>query len=216
MPKVTEEYIRRKRTEILDAAYTVFQKKPLYEINMLDVITQAGLSKGGIYRYYKDIDYVIVELINREVGKFDFKREIDEVLAREKILFNRIESLINLLGKHINESSRSIGKIQFELTVLQANHPERAQKIVEELEEHTNGQYLITALFDMLEEGIAEDIFTPQMSLTDIFNHIHITIEGLVKIVVLESCYGDKSSNINPEHAMLILNQTLKYMLGVI
>ena len=35
-------------------------------MTMLDVIKKAGLSKGGIYRYFSDIDDVLVELI----GKF--------------------------------------------------------------------------------------------------------------------------------------------------
>lgn len=46
MPKVNEDYINKKKTQILDAAFRMFQQKPLYEITMLDVIKEAGISKG--------------------------------------------------------------------------------------------------------------------------------------------------------------------------
>jgi AcrR family transcriptional regulator len=213
MPKVTEDYINKKRAEIIDAAFAIFQQKPLYEMTMLDVIRQAGLSKGGIYRYFSDIDDVIIELINRETRKCDYKDKIDNIINCNIKYEAIIEELLKLLGKHINESSDTVGKIQFELTVLAANHPERAEKISSKLTEHKNGQYLINSLFQKIIEGITIGEFKPALLVEDIFAYIRVYIEGLVKIVVLERCNGANTDSMNSEKMLLMLSQTVFSML---
>lgn len=218
MPKVTKDYINNKKAEIIDAAFVIFQQKPLYEMTMLDVIKQAGLSKGGIYRYFSDIDDVLVELINRETCKNNYKDNIDDIINCNNKYEIIIEELFKLLGKHINESSDTVGKIQFELTVLVANHPEKAEKISSKLTEHENGQYLINSLFQKIIEGITIGEFKPELSIEDIFNYIRAYIEGVVKIVVLERCYGSNTGSIDAEKMMSMLSKTISNMLkkGVI
>ena len=56
MPKVTQEYIDNKKKFIVDAAYQVCLRKPVEMVTMMDVIEETGLSQGGIYRFYKDLD----------------------------------------------------------------------------------------------------------------------------------------------------------------
>lgn len=213
MPKVTEDYINKKRAKIIDAAFMIFQQKPLYEMTMLDVIKQAGLSKGGIYRYFNDIDDVIIELINRETSRCDYKDKIYDIINCNNKYEVIIEELFKLLGKHINKSSDTVGKIEFELTVLAANHPEKAEKISSKLTEHENGQYFINSLFQNIIEGIAIGEFKPSLSVDDIFTYIRVYIEGLVKSVVFERCYGDNRGSVDPERMMLMLSQTILNML---
>lgn len=215
MPKVTKEYINKKKAEIIEAAFVIFKQKPLYEMTMLDVIKQAGLSKGGIYRYFSDIDDVLVELINRETCKNNYKDKIDNIIncnSKDEIV---IEELFKLLGKHINESSDIVGKIQFELTVLAANHPKKSEKISARLTEYENGQYLINSLFQKIMEGITKEEFTPELSIEDIFTYIRVYIEGVVKIVVLERCYGSNAGSIDAEKMMSMLSQTILNMLKI-
>lgn len=213
MPKVTEDYINKKKAKIIDAAFVIFQQKPLYEMTMLDVIKQAGLSKGGIYRYFSDIDDVIVELINRETRRNNYKDNIDDIINCNNNYGSIIEELFKLLGKHINESSDTVCKIQFELTVLLANHPEKVEKISSKLTEHENGQYLINSLFQKIIEGITIGEFKPELPIEDIFNYIRAYIEGVVKIVVLERCYSDNTGSMDAEKMMSMLSQTILNML---
>jgi AcrR family transcriptional regulator len=116
-PKVDKDYIIKKKTEILDAALLIFQKKPLYEMTMLDIIKEAGLSKGGIYRYFSDIDEVIIALINRETVKNKYIHKIDEILVNNSNKADIIEALFSFLGSYIDNSPVTLGKFQFELTV---------------------------------------------------------------------------------------------------
>ena len=52
MPRVSEEYFEKKKQMIVDAAYSVCLRKPVEMVTMSDVIEEAGLSLGGIYRFY--------------------------------------------------------------------------------------------------------------------------------------------------------------------
>ena len=63
MPKVSDEYIANKRKEIVDAAFRVCTKKPINSVEMKDIIEEAGFSHGVIYRYYKDLDEVLTDLV---------------------------------------------------------------------------------------------------------------------------------------------------------
>ncbi len=212
MPKVSPDYIEKKKKQILDAAFVIFQQKPLYEMTMLDVIKEAGLSKGGIYRYFSDIDEVIITLVNRETAQNNYKYKIDEILARTGT--SAIESLFTFLGEYINSNSMTIGKIQFELTVLIANHPEKAEKFMNSLTEQENGQYLIKTIFNKIIEGTNNGKFKPIFPLNDIFTYITTSIDGLVRDVVLEKCYGANIGNIDEIKIMRMLAHTVLCMLG--
>lgn len=214
MPKVSPDYFEKKKNQIIDAAFIIFQQKPLYEMTMLDVIKEAGLSKGGIYRYFSDIDEVIITLINRETAKNNNRNEIDEILKREETSANTIESLFIFLGQYINSNYMTIGKIQFELTVLIANQAEKSEKYMNNLTVCENGQYLIKAIFNKINEGTNIGEFIPIYPLNDIFSYITTSIDGLTRDVVLEKCYKVNIGNIDEIKIMRMLADSILYMLG--
>lgn len=55
MPKMNQDYFEQKRRKILDAAYVVCMQKPMHEVSMRDIISESGLSQGGIYRYFQTL-----------------------------------------------------------------------------------------------------------------------------------------------------------------
>ena len=84
MPKVKEEYLQKKNNLILDAAFKVCMEKPMAEVSMRDIISESGLSQGGIYRYYSNIDEVFVALINRENSESDVKTLVDTATSSDQ------------------------------------------------------------------------------------------------------------------------------------
>lgn len=215
MPKVNEDYLNKKIEQILDAAFVIFEQKPLYEMTMLDVIKEAGISKGGIYRYYTDIDEVIIALINRESAKKNYKNEIDEILAKSESKKATIEALFDFLANYINDSPSSLGKFQFELTVYLSNHPEKADKFKKNLTEQENGQYLISSIFNAIKEGISNGEFKPIFLIKDIFTYIITSIDGVVNKVVLQKCYGTNGISIDVVKFFEMISTSVTYMLGV-
>ena len=53
----------RTRNKILDAAGRVFARDGYVEARMLDIATEAGLSTGGLYRYFDNKTEVFAALI---------------------------------------------------------------------------------------------------------------------------------------------------------
>lgn len=213
MPKVSPEYMKKKKKRIIDATYNVFQHKPLYGISMLDIVREAELSKGGIYRYYKDVDEVLIAMINRESAKHPYKDSIDDMLRDTDNSDDTIKAILVFLGAYIQKHILVLGKIQFELTVLLANHPEKTEKYMHQLVEQNNSQYLMKMLHDCIKKGIEDGIYTPSYSVQDLYTYISTFINGLIRDMVLSKCYGAYDGKIDAVQMMGIFAQSLLGML---
>ncbi len=62
MPRVTPEYRAQRRASILAAAAHCFAVKGFHDTSMPDICTQAGMSAGGVYRYFASREELIGEL----------------------------------------------------------------------------------------------------------------------------------------------------------
>jgi AcrR family transcriptional regulator len=49
---VTEEYLAARRHQILDAARRCFERAGFHRTSMQDILAEAGLSAGAVYRYF--------------------------------------------------------------------------------------------------------------------------------------------------------------------
>ena len=71
-PKVSEEHAENRKRDILDAAAACFSRAGLHKATMDDVCTQAGLSKGAVYGYFKSKDDIVsalkVESVQRDAA----------------------------------------------------------------------------------------------------------------------------------------------------
>src|SRR3954451_7223267 len=59
VPRVSEEPLIARREQILDAARVCFLAKGLHNTSMQDLIHEAGLSVGAVYRYFKSKNEII-------------------------------------------------------------------------------------------------------------------------------------------------------------
>lgn len=53
MPRVTDAYLAERREYILSSAATCFAREGFHRTSMRDVIAEAGLSPGAVYRYFR-------------------------------------------------------------------------------------------------------------------------------------------------------------------
>jgi AcrR family transcriptional regulator len=79
MPKVTEEYIANKKKMITDATYALCLEKTVSTVTMQDIINRTGLSQGGIYRFYHDIDEIFADMLVQMRQRFTLKEQLDEI-----------------------------------------------------------------------------------------------------------------------------------------
>jgi AcrR family transcriptional regulator len=59
MPRVSEQYLADRRAEILAAAARLFAVNGFHATSMADIISEAGLSAGAVYRYFRSKEELI-------------------------------------------------------------------------------------------------------------------------------------------------------------
>ncbi len=59
MPKVTAEYRAERRAHIMAAARRCFVREGFHASSMQDLVSEAGMSSGAVYRYFASKDAVI-------------------------------------------------------------------------------------------------------------------------------------------------------------
>ena len=100
MPKVTQEYLDKKRESIVDAAYRVCLRKPVQMVNITDVIAEAGLSMGAIYRYYSSLDEIFVDMVTKMRVDYNIIDQLDELTNDSSSPFEEITyQVCDILGK---------------------------------------------------------------------------------------------------------------------
>jgi AcrR family transcriptional regulator len=81
MPRVSEAHLTARREQILAAARACFLRNGLHNTSMQDLIREAGLSVGAVYRYFKSKNE-IVNAISQTVAA-GLVAQLDEIAARE-------------------------------------------------------------------------------------------------------------------------------------
>jgi AcrR family transcriptional regulator len=81
VPRVSPEHLTARRHQILDAARTCFLRSGFHQTSMQDVIREAGLSIGAVYRYFPsktDLITAIAEQVIDQISAF-----FDALLAEQ-------------------------------------------------------------------------------------------------------------------------------------
>ncbi|KOS63608.1 hypothetical protein AN161_06485 [Lysinibacillus sp. FJAT-14222] len=136
------------------------------------------------------MDEILVDVINQVNAKADYKHVIDEIIITSNSPTKTIINLFTFLGEYIMENLSTVGKIQFELTILCANHPDRQKKILSNIAENESGQYLMQQILHSIHEGISLGCFQPEISIENLSTFMMTSIDGIVRDVVLQKCYG--------------------------
>ena len=189
MPKVSEEYFDNKRKIILDAALKVFSKKPSYTVSMKDIIKESKLSQGGVYKYYSNIDDIIISLINRNKIEVNPKDIINENYNNpEKVIFEFLETYKNCFF----ETTKEYGKIFFELFPLILNDRSRFKKYVKKINSSVNFVYWIETLFAYFDKKIKEKYFNPIANSQNVYMQIVSILKGIETELILTKYYNKK------------------------
>ena len=141
MPKVNEEYFENKRKIILEAAMKVFLRKPAYSVTMKDIVKESKLSQGGVYKYFSNIDEIVVSLLNSNKIDVSPKSIINKYYDEpEKAIFELFESF----KKFFFVTAKEFGKIMFELQPIFFNDKERFEKLKKNINQDLNLHFLLT------------------------------------------------------------------------
>lgn len=68
MPRVSEAHLAARRQHILDAARVCFTRNGFHATSMQDVVAEAGVSVGAVYRYFKGKEEIVMAIADQFVG----------------------------------------------------------------------------------------------------------------------------------------------------
>lgn len=193
MPKVSEEYYEKKRKEIIDAAYRVCIRKPITSVEMKDIIAETGFSHGVIYRYYKDLDEVLKDLVITINANNKIDDRLDEILAKAKLekWEKTIKAICRMLADYMKEVGTDLLKVSIYSDMMAMADPERAMNIAQRLgkDEQSPLLYATEATGRFLTEIIKKNKLKPVSSVDEILQFMIVTYHGIQTGYVLTECF---------------------------
>ena len=219
MPKVSEAYMQAKRQMIVQAAYELCIQKTVSTVTMQDIIDATGLSQGGIYRYYNNIDEIFRDMLVEQRQHENIKGQIDEIFANadtasvEEIM----HPLFELLGDYMTEHLMGIVKINFELSVLSMNEPQRVEFVLGSIEGSGNFEYLFQRVSIYLKMQVESGRVSPQIGMEELISYLASSYNGIVMSCIVNHCYRKLPLMewYVPKTQLNTLEKTLYYLLGL-
>ena len=196
MPRVSEEYFENKRKEILDAAYRVCVRKPITSVVMKNIIDETGFSHGVIYRYYKDLDEVLTDLVIRINSENRIDEDLNAILDREgtKNWETAVRRVCDLLADSMKRVGRDMMKLSLYCDHLAMSDPERVNRIAVNLGK--DGQsplvYLVASMDKYLRDVIKKEKLHPVKSVDEILQFIMVSFQGIQSGYVLSACFDEE------------------------
>ena len=227
MPKVNQEYFENKRKIILEAAMRVFQRKPAYSVTMKDIVKESGLSQGGVYKYYSNIDKIVVALLNTSNITVNPKELLNEYMDDpEKAIFE----LFDAFRRFFFITAKEFGKMMFELQAFFFNNKERLQTLKDNINKNLILHYWFVELLRFIDKKIDEKYFNPILEPHDIYMQMIVAVSGIGNELILNKYYdlnrklyyykGDngerakKDLEVNLDNLIDTLYKTLLILLG--
>ncbi|MFC6881098.1 MULTISPECIES: TetR/AcrR family transcriptional regulator [Actinomadura] len=108
MPRVSEEHLERRRTQIMDAARACFIRKGIHETSMQDIFAESGLSAGAVYRYFKSKNEIIEAVATTVIA--DLHEFIAALATQEPLL--PLDEMVERVGHKIVSLSGEDGPVR--------------------------------------------------------------------------------------------------------
>jgi AcrR family transcriptional regulator len=194
MPKVKDGYLESKKNQILDAAFAVCNRKPAYDVTMSDIVAETGMSQGGVYKYFGNIDSVFSALIDRANSQGDYTRQIDEVMESGDPPEIVLRDLFSFSLEYFSDMLISYNKLLFELATFFAHSPDRRERINSQVTTQSTFAYLSGCIFRIISEQTERGYFTPTIPVEELFAFIVAAFDGIIRDVTLTRCYPDQKS----------------------
>ncbi len=217
MPKVKEQYFIDKVNQILDVAFQVCMKKPVYTVTMKDIVTESGLSQGGVYKYFSNIDEVLISLLNRGYEKYNINKDIEDILKLDTTPEIIINKVFNYIANHISQSITSYGKINYEIVTINQINPKRYEEIRKKLNIANSMDYIVENIFKFIIKNIENGYFKPIIPINELFQFIIVCYDGILRDITLVKCYPitSETPNFDINKLMNNLYLTVIYFLGI-
>ncbi|MCB5954331.1 hypothetical protein [Enterococcus sp. CWB-B31] len=95
---------------------------------MSDILKETNSCRGGTYKYFENIDDMLIAFINRESQKLDgnYGQTIKIILAFNEVFERKIENFLNFLRERVLAMLNVYGKIYLDGAIILANQNREA------------------------------------------------------------------------------------------
>ncbi|WP_307723436.1 TetR family transcriptional regulator, partial [Aneurinibacillus migulanus] len=199
-PKVSEEYKREKKNELLQAARRVFIRNGYTHTTMQDIMDEAGVSRGALYSYFDNIEHVFMEVLQFDDQQDILLFEPDD----QSSLWTHVTNWIKQQQKNIEAINQSLllSKAEFFLSSNYVRNKENFPYITERY------QRIVDAIKSVIQKGIEQGEFQPRLSPESIALYLVSFLDGLMLNTFQ---LGSERTNVNEQLTVLLFS--LKEML---
>lgn len=213
MPRVSDEHFEKKRQQILEAAKRVCESKPLYSVTMKDIVLESGMSQGGVYKYYANIDAVYVAILNEAARSSAVQADVTAIRRTESSPWQQLTNLLRYVGHYMQDVVRQQGRIYFELMMLYANEPARFATIRDQLAEVSALEFLHGELSDLIRKGVGDGTFKPLVPPEDLFRFMATSLNGITQDLIAAQRLSS-APNSDVDRLVSVLAQSVRMLLG--
>ncbi len=206
MPKVKEEYLIEKKHEILRAAFEVCKRKPAYDVTMSDIVSETGMSQGGVYKYFNNICSVYAAIIDEANLMCDRIGLINEAVDSDADPWEKLERLFAVSESFFTDMLLSYNKVLFELSAFCIQNPEYDRKIKSETSAIPVFDHLAERLGQLILTQTEAGVFHPIVPARDVISFVISSFDGIIRDVTLSRCYGIHADEMNDLNEKKLIN----------
>lgn len=172
MPKLTDEVINSRKSHIIECAFQVFSEKGFSDTSMDDIVIKSGVSKGGIYNYFKSKEEIFLEIAE---SRLESRRNLmDSIPVNSGIHVFLKNYFTAVLLSLKDERNLMTARFSFEFWATVSRNPE--------LNEKAQSRYLKfhSDLIRILKLGVKRGDLSSQLDLDNMGYVILATLDGMM------------------------------------
>ncbi|ERI92446.1 transcriptional regulator, TetR family [Clostridiales bacterium oral taxon 876 str. F0540] len=170
-PKISDEAKILRRNIIIDHAMKLFSKKGFTETSMDDIVKASGISKGGIYNYFKSKEEIFLAIAeDRFAQRHKLVQSFTSNMSNKEKLIKYIEWI--LYGQ-LNEEARLNARFTFEFWSVLSKNKDTSDKAKERYELFKRD------LSDILKSGVENGEFKKDLDIASMVYIILSSMDGM-------------------------------------
>jgi AcrR family transcriptional regulator len=126
MPKVSQQYLQARSSEILDAAVVCFARSGFHKATMRDIVQESGLSAGAIYNLFSSKQEIVAAIAAR---RHDEERRLFEEALKQATVAKSLKAIRDHFLSELNSpKQRTRRRVTVQLWA-EAQHDSTLQKV---------------------------------------------------------------------------------------
>jgi AcrR family transcriptional regulator len=126
MPKVSQQYLRARSSEILDAAVVCFARSGFHKATMRDIVQESGLSAGAIYNLFSSKQEIIAAIAAR---RHDEERRLFEEALQQATVAKSLKAIRDHFLSELNSPKQRMRRRVTVQLWAEAQHDSTLQKV---------------------------------------------------------------------------------------